>query len=261
MVPFKLIAIFSILAITLAGGYYPLRHPQTARQGKGFPQGEAFAAGVFLALSLLMMLPSAFHLFNKTMPSNEFPLAAILAILSFSSLLAIEQWAEKMQKKGGEENAVLSPVSVPVIMTIMIAIPSFLLGTALGVSEGDAAVFIFLAILAHKGTAAFALALQMVKSRLNKLGIRLWFSLFALSTPSGIFFGEEIHLWLNSHALLLAKAFILSLASGVFLFLSCLHGLGHTAMIKHIGKPRGFLLMLAGFIITALTRWMMAEVH
>ncbi len=146
-------------------------------------------------------------------------------------------------------------------MTIMIAIPSFLLGTVLGVSEGDVALFIFLAILAHKGTAAFALALQMVKSRLNKLGIRLWFSLFALSTPSGIFFGEEIHLWLNSHALLLAKAFILSLASGVFLFLSCLHGLGHTAMIKHIGKPKGFLLMLTGFIITALVRWMMAEVH
>ncbi len=101
MAPFKLIAMFSILAIALAGGYYPLRHPQTARQGKGFPQGEAFAAGVFLALALLMMLPSAFHLFNKIMPSNEFPLAAVLAILSFSSLLAIEQWAEKIQKELG----------------------------------------------------------------------------------------------------------------------------------------------------------------
>jgi hypothetical protein len=32
-------------------------------------------------------------------------------------------------------------------------------------------------------------------------------------------------------------------------------------MIKHIGKAKGFLLMLAGFMITALVRWMMAELH
>jgi len=48
-------------------------------------------------------------------------------------------------------------------MTIMIAIPSFFLGTALGMNR-----LAVVAIMAHKGSAGFALALNMARSRLSR---------------------------------------------------------------------------------------------
>ena len=52
---------------------------------------------------------------------------------------------------------------IPVVMTIMIAIPSFFLGTALGMNR-----LAVVAIMAHKGSAGFALALNMARSRLSR---------------------------------------------------------------------------------------------
>ena len=70
-------------------------------------------------------------------------------------------------------------------MTTMIAIPSFFLGAALGVSDMPAALMIFLAIIIHKGTAAFALALKMVRSTMTRKQSLLLFSCFCCSTPPG----------------------------------------------------------------------------
>lgn len=53
---FDWISIAGILAITFMGGYLPLFRPERARQVKGFPGGQAFAAGVFLGLSLTIMI-------------------------------------------------------------------------------------------------------------------------------------------------------------------------------------------------------------
>jgi hypothetical protein len=55
---FHSISIALIVAVTLAGGYYPLFGRSSVRDGPGMPLGQAFAAGVFLALALLAMGPS-----------------------------------------------------------------------------------------------------------------------------------------------------------------------------------------------------------
>ena len=54
---FYLVVIFLSAVV---GGFLPLAKPDAVKSSDGFPRGEAFASGVFLALSLLMMLPSAF---------------------------------------------------------------------------------------------------------------------------------------------------------------------------------------------------------
>lgn len=54
---FKEIAMVVIFLISVGSGFYPLLKREKARAGGGFPLGEAFAAGVFLALSLTLMLP------------------------------------------------------------------------------------------------------------------------------------------------------------------------------------------------------------
>ncbi|MFZ5450580.1 MAG: ZIP family metal transporter [Thermodesulfobacteriota bacterium] len=134
----------------------------------------------------------------------------------------------------------------------MIAIPSFLLGTALGISDTAAALMIVFAIMAHKGTAAFALALAMVRSTMTKAQTYVLLGIFVCSTPLGILVG---------HAALVAKATILSLAAGVFLFMATLHEMKHSPIIIHCCTVRGFGHMLAGLVITAFVRLILGLAH
>jgi len=130
-----------------------------------------------------------------------------------------------------------------------------------GVSETSAAVFIWVAIAAHKSSAAFALALKMVRSTLSKNKTILIFSMFAISTPLGIIVGQDIHEIFSQNTMIIIKGTVLSLAAGTFLYMSTLHELGEAPLIKHCGKKKGFIIMLAGFIITALVRFLIGEAH
>lgn len=258
---FQWISLISILLVTFAGGYFPLFHQKRARRAKGFPFGEVFTAGVFLALSVTLMLPSASHLFNKAFPEVDYPIASILLVAAFLFLLCMEHLANRTKEISEPTEYNLTPASIPIIMTVMIAIPSFFLGAALGVSETSSAVFISVAIMIHKSSAAFALSLKMVRSTLTKKHTFVLFSMFALSTPLGIFFGQEIHLYLSSYTMIVVKGFILSLAAGTFLYMSTLHEFENAPLIKYCGNKKGFLLMFYGFAITAFARLLIGEAY
>lgn len=255
---FQWICLAAILAVTIAGGYLPLARPAVARQVRGFAMGQAFAAGVFLALSLTMMLPAGLHLLGKALPTVNFPLAALIAAMAFGLLLSLEHYTTRLA--GDDPQAPSNPV-IPVIMTVMIALPSFLLGAALGVSESRAAVMIAVAIMVHKGSAAFALALKMVRSTMRRPSVLILFALFALATPVGILVGEDLHRLLTGRTMWLVKGSILSLAAGVFLYMSTLHDLKNTPLIVDCRTVRGFSWMAAGFLLTALVRLLIGEAH
>ncbi|MCK5392398.1 MAG: ZIP family metal transporter [Deltaproteobacteria bacterium] len=223
--------------------------------------GEAFTAGVFLALSLILMYPSASKLLNKSFPDFDYPIVSVLVLCVFLVLLGLEHIIKNIERKSANTNNQLSDPTIPIIMTVMIAIPSFFLGTALGISDISTAVFIWIAIMVHKSSAAFALALKMVRSTLTRNQTFIVFSLFALSTPIGIFFGEDIHDYLPSETLVLVKGFILALASGTFLYMATLHDLEHAPLIKSCVTKKGFIIMLCGFIITLLARFLIGEAH
>ncbi len=259
---FQWMSLVSVLLIAFAGGYLPLFRPDRARQASGFPLGQAFAAGVFLALSLTIMLPSAFQVLHKAFPNVDYPLASGIAITAFLFLLGLEHLTSRFMAGAQDDTreALSSPV-IPIIMTVMIAIPSFFLGTALGISETTAALLIFIAIMAHKGSAGFALALKMVRSTLTRPQTFLIFSLFAFSTPLGIIVGEDVHQYLTGHAMMVVKGVILSLAAGTFLYMGTLHEMRHTSLIENCASRRGFLTMLAGLLLTAFVRLLLGEAH
>ena len=257
---FQLFSLISILLVAFGGGYYPLFRREEARTGAGFPLGQAFAAGVFLALSLVIMLPNGFHLFGKALPHIKFPLASLPAVGAFVALLAIGH-ALSAQRSSLHDALELTTPVIPVIMTIAIAIPSFLLGTALGVSSELAGVAIFFAIVAHKGSAGFALALAMARSTMTKGQTFALFGLFAFSTPLGILVGADVHDYLTGHAMILVKATILSMASGVFLFMATLHEMKHSPLIVDCCTAKGFVSMMVGLIITVLVRVLLGIAH
>ena len=258
---FQWLSLITILLVTFAGGFYPLFRQQKEQQSIGVSFGQAFTAGVFLALSLTLMLPSSLHLLGKAFPKVDYPIATVIVIGAFLFLLGLEHFTRHIHKKSNSNVDEPAPAGIPIIMTVMIAIPSFFLGTALGVSETSAALFIWIAIMAHKSSAAFALALKMVRSTLKKHQTYIIFSLFALSTPVGIVVGQDIHQYLSESTMIIVKGTILALAAGTFLYMSTLHEHEDAPMIKSCKNKRGFVIMLCGFVITAIVRLLIGAAH
>lgn len=257
---FQWFSLVFILLVTVAGGWLPLAYPERARSPEGFPLGKPFACGVFLALSLVMMLPSGVHLLGKAFPHALLPLPSVIVAVVFLALLFMEHREEELGAKGARLGGRTSPV-IPVIMTVMIAIPSFLLGTALGVSGTIQAVVIFLAIIAHKGTAGFALAVKMVRSSMSRTQVFLLYAFFACSTPIGIITGQEARDSLTGHEMLVIKGIILSAAAGVFLYMSTMHGLRDNPLITQCRRHAGFIAMVVGFVLTVGVRLLIGEAH
>lgn len=258
---FQWICLLSILAVTFAGGYFPLFNPDKARGTQSIPFGEAFTSGVFLALAATLMLPSSLHILGTSYPHLDYPLGAFIAIMAFMALLALEHKVEQLRQSMPTGEGERSPAIIPVIMTIMIAIPSFFLGTALGASDTGAAVLIFVAIMIHKSSAAFALTLIMVRSTMNRSHVWITFFMFAFATPLGILVGDQLHGWLGLDTMVIVKGIILGLAAGTFLYLATLHGFRHTPMITVCSSRKGFSIMLAGFLLTAFVRLLLGEAH
>jgi len=258
---FQWFCVLTILAGSFTGGFYPLFRQDQARSSAGFPLGEAFTAGVFMALALTLMLPSSFHLLHTEFPKLDYPVTSAIAIVTFFFLLALEQISRRVEEQLARDDGELSPPTIPLIMATMIAIPSFFLGTALGVSETNAAVVIFVAIMVHKSSAAFALALKMVRSTMTRRQVWIAFSCFALSTPLGIVVGGRIHELLGPHALNMVKGVILALAAGTFLYMATLHEFRRAPMIANCNTPKGFAVMLTGFLLTAFVRYLIGEAH
>ena len=250
-----------ILLIAFAGGYFPFAKPGQVRTNGGFPRGEAFSSGVFLALSLTMLLPSAFHIFQKQLPEINYPIGSAIAIIAFLCLLAMEHMTiHSIAGARSEVDHERLPARIPLVMTTMIALPSFFLGTTLGMSDNTGATLVFIAVILHKGTAAFALMLTMVRSTLSRTQTVILFTLFALSTPVGIIFGGFVHNELTASTILI-KATVLALGAGTFLYMGTLHEMKHASLIEHCGKRNCFLAMVAGLLITALVRLVVGEAH
>ena len=253
MTGFQWFCFFSILAISVAGGYYPLFRNNKVIGEHDFPKGKAFTSGVFLALSLTVMLPGAFSLWGKLLDFKGYPMATYIAIGVFVVLLALEHRLDHYKQDHQARSMI-----IPIIMTLMIGICSFLLGTALGVSGTLSALMVFLAIMAHKGSASFALALTMVKSKMSVRQCYLAFGCFALATPMGIVLGAVLHQYLTDHTALVFKAVITSLAAGVFLYLATTHGLRHTPFVKNCQSNTNFFMMLLGLLVTMAVSFLLS---
>jgi zinc transporter 1/2/3 len=258
----EIISALLILAAAILGGYGPLSRRTLTAAHITFPNGESFAAGVFLALSLIIMLPAGTHLFDKVLTPPHFPWSALVAIIAFLLMLAIDHAAAHARAHSATlSQESLTPASIPIIMTVMIAIPSFLLGAALSLSERDAAIFILIAVLAHKGSAGFGLALTIVRSRLSQKQSLILYGLFCCSTPVGIIVGANALTLIDPHTLVFVKAIALSLAAGVFLYMATVHDLERAPLICHCKTMRRFAIMISGLILTAAVRAILGLAH
>jgi zinc transporter 1/2/3 len=200
----KLALSAAVLAAGLAGGALPLWRGGDPSGGRLLGWGNALAAGVFLGAGMIHMLPDAAEGWHSLL--IDYPMAYLLAaaafvlMLLFEHVLPSESAHEAMHAHSGERFEALHQHGPPAdgrasayaVLTAL-SIHAFLAGIALGAQpELSAALVIFVAIMAHKTTAGFALGVSLARSPLPRRRALWLLALFALATPAGILVGALV---------------------------------------------------------------------
>ncbi len=200
--------VFFIIATALVGGYLAFKIKKSKKSVLYFSLGNTFAAGIFLGAGLIHMLPDAAEGFSALLQS-DFPFASFITALGFLLILFIEK-----SMSSSKEN-------ITYVLIFVLSIHSIIAGIALG-SEIIMAqsIIIAIAILAHKGSAAFALGVNMIKSKLETRKIAKLIIIFSIMTPFGILIGVLLTHVLDGHAIKFSIATFDALAAGTFLYIA-----------------------------------------
>lgn len=209
---YKIICAAIIFGISLIAALLPAR---LASERKGLLLSEAFANGVFLGAALLHMLPHALEGMTAALPHAHYPWVLLFCALGFFTLLLIERTTHCYHHHNHH---------LPYILFTVLAIHSFIAGAAFGVNTTIAsASVVFFAIIAHKGSASFALSTEMRRYEASKKQTNTLMIVFSFMTPIGIGLATIIMQFLqNSQAQMLSAGFN-AFAAGTFLYIGTLH--------------------------------------
>jgi zinc transporter 1/2/3 len=120
-----------------------------------------------------------------------------------------------------EEVERLTGTGIPHALLLALSIHSVIAGVALGGQGSFAGAFyIFLAIVAHKSSAAFALGIALRRSTVSLNRGRWLVGLFSVATPLGILAGALVRDLLRSAVGQYFDAAFLALAGGTFLYIA-----------------------------------------
>lgn len=235
-------ALVTFLVILFAG-WYPFKRRIKDDQHIDFPVGETLATGVFLGAALLHMLPEANSLFSTM--GYHYPLAYIITGAVFLFFL----WFEHLGKELYHHHDLAHP-AFALLAWSMFSIHSIMLGAALGLNHSNSMIImLFLAIITHKWAESFAIAVQLNKSTLTTNQSLMFFFIFSLMTPFGIFLGWYFGHGVETHSLF--DPLLMAASAGTFLYLGTLHGLERCVMVKRCCNLGDFSFVIIGFVLMA----------
>lgn len=247
----KLIFAGVVLLTGLAGGMAALRLGQSSSGQRWFSWGSALAGGVFLGAGLIHLLPDAAQGLGQYFHGLDYPLAFALCAVGFLSILLLEKViCAGWETEPDGPKAAAGPMAF--ILTAVLSFHSLLAGLALGAESTLAgSLAIFFAIVAHKGSAGFALGVGL--QRAGVAGRRRWtaLTLFCLSTPFGILAGAGLAFLASGPSGRLVEAVFDSLAAGTFLYIAVLDIIQEEFFQPTDRWPK-FLLLVIGLVGMAL---------
>lgn len=234
---------FLIFIVILLAGWYPFKKRLKDDQHIDFPVGETLATGVFLGAALLHMLPEASNLFSQL--GYSYPFAFIITGAVFLVFL----WFEHLGKELYHHHDASHP-AFAILAWAMLSVHSVMLGAALGLAHHNSMIImLFLAIITHKWAESFAIAVQLNKSSMSTNKSMIFFFIFSLMTPIGIYFG-----WYFGHGIETNSIFdpiLIAASAGTFLYLGTLHGLERCVMVERCCNLRDFSFVIIGFLLMA----------
>jgi zinc transporter 1/2/3 len=122
----------------------------------------------------------------------------------------------------GKDGETRQPI-YPVVLLVVLSIHSIIAGIALGLeAEVATSVLVMLAILFHKGSAAFALMVSAYASGAEKRRLRAILTIFVMMTPLGILLGTGASSLLEGRVAVLLEGSFNALAAGTFIYVAIL---------------------------------------
>jgi zinc transporter 1/2/3 len=229
--------------------------------------GDTFAGGVLGGAGLVHLLSGGASGFQELAPGLGYPLAYVLAGAGFLLILLIEAVivadpdpSESPLHCGsrgasheigpGTHMDVRHPYAF--ILLLVLSVHSIILGLALGGQRSTTrALAIFIAILAHKAMAGFALGVSYRRTGASLRRAAPVAVFFSSMTPLGILAGTAVDALVSSSAGLLFEAIFNSIGAGTFLYIATLDIIRTEFELPGDNWPK-WLLATAGFAVMAV---------
>ncbi len=220
---FKLLSAAAILGVAIIGGAIPLVVAHLDASRRFFSLGNAFAGGLFLGVGFVHLLPEGIERLADVV---DYPLGALLAALGLVLLLLIDR---VLFANYASSSAHGTRRIYPFVLLALLSIHSVIAGVSLGLEEHAIDLtLIVVGILAHKGSAAFALMVSSHTAGLGRRAQRRMLVAFSLMTPAGVvggmLLGGALH---GSDAI---AAFVVggfnAVAAGTFIYIAIVDIIG-----------------------------------
>lgn len=254
---FKLISIALIILAGQLGGLIPLRAARVTSDSRLFSLGAAFSGGIFIGAGLIHMLPDANEGFTSSFEGIEYPIAFLICALGFLLILLLDRVALGKRGDHAQQQSAGGRPGTSFILALILSVHSVIAGIALGVDGSvTTSAVILVAILSHKGSAAFALAVNMVKSGVPKNEARKTLNIFTVMTPTGVVIGLILHHLLLADNQVVLEAVFDAVAAGTFLYIAILEVIGEEFEVPTGLVPKFFCLTAGLGLMSMLALWL-----
>jgi solute carrier family 39 (zinc transporter), member 1/2/3 len=240
----KLTLTLVVVLISLLAGRAAFNANRGDRDHPWLGMAESFGAGVFLAAGLVHMLGDADSTFVAQ--GVDYPFAPMIC----GAVLMLLLWVEHVGHSFADRSIGGSHI-LPITAVVMLGLHSLLMGAAFGITTSlSVAIAVFIAVIAHKGAASFALGLELSRSGMSYSRQWQFYLFFVAMFPLGVALGQYVGHMTGSHPLV--EATFSAIAAGTFLFFGTLHGLSRSPMIAKCCNAKEFMGAVVGFGLMAL---------
>ena len=266
--PLRFASTVLIFAMGLVGGLIPWWVGRRASHGEHgahgidwLSLGNCFAGGVILAAGFVHLLGDAASGYAAAYPQDDFPWPFAIAAASFVSILAIERVLPRIpagDRSGGDPEAAALVAAAaggvfPYLLLLTLSIHSLIAGLALGTQTSSSGFAIVLvAILAHKGSAAFALGVSMHRAEIPRRRATPLIAGFAVMTPIGVLAGILLTSLASSDAEAAFEIWFDAIAAGTFIYIGALDIIREEFIPARRGRRRRFIATGAGLLVMTL---------
>lgn len=240
-------ALFIFLASALLPAVF-LKKRDSFKHGEPMTLGEAFAAGIFLGAAFFHLLPDAIHSFHAHSPDVSYPVPEAVCVGGILLFFVLERLARLY-----DESTVKK--MLPSFVIAILVIHALTEGAALGIGNSFSEVIMLaIAIVAHKGSEGFALAMVLLRHRWQLKHVLRFSVFFAAMTPLGILLGANLSIFNFVQSELLESLFS-AFAAGTFIYIATLHHLHGHSHGETENTKRLFFVALGVIIMGLLALW------
>jgi zinc transporter 1/2/3 len=238
LVGLKLVFSAAVFSMGAIGALFPWGLKHGTSSDRFMVWGDTFAGGVLLGAGLIHLLSGGAAGFREFSPGLGYPVAFSLAGAGFLLILLIE--AVLVANPDPDESPLhcgsrgasheIGPHAHAVerhpyafILLLVLSVHSIILGVALGAQKSlTSALAIFIAIMAHKAMAGFALGVSYHRAGTSLQRVAPVAAFFSSMTPLGILTGTAVDALVSSGSRLLFEAIFNSIGAGTFLYIATL---------------------------------------